>query len=287
MEGTLNIVIRSLGALVILFVLARVRGKKQISQLSFFEYVTGITLGELAGFMSTELEAHYFHGIAAILIWTLIPLWIEKLTLHSKWLRWLFEGKETVLIDKGKIIDKNLLKEHLTIDELLEELRKKNTFRVADVEFATLEPSGEVSVMLKKGNQPLTPNDIKLPVKAVHSPHTLIQDGELMDDTLAKIGVTREWVLKELDKLNLTLDQVFFGQLDTDGGLYIDLYNDEAASIQTATKDTLLEAMQVCEAELLKYRDASAPSKDDMKKYARQAERLQQLIAGMTPDESR
>ena len=157
MADWMNIVIRSFFALVFLFVLTRILGKKQISQLTFFEYVLGITIGDLAGAISTDVDFRFWHGVIAILVWVLIPLTLEILTLKSKTLRLWFEGKGTVVIKDGKILEDNLKKERYTGDELLEQLRTKSVFRVADVEFAMLEANGDLSVLLKSELQPLTP----------------------------------------------------------------------------------------------------------------------------------
>lgn len=135
-----------------------------------FEYITGITLGELAGFISTDIENNYMHGVVALLVWSLVPLGVELITLKSVTLRGWFDGKGTVMIKEGKVMEKNLKKERYTVDELLEQLRTKSVFNPAEVEFAMLEASGELSVMLKKRISRLPPSTLvfKLHLNRLH-----------------------------------------------------------------------------------------------------------------------
>jgi uncharacterized membrane protein YcaP (DUF421 family) len=246
----LTIVFRSLGALIMLFIIARILGKKHLAQLSFLEFVVGITLGELAGFISTALENHISHGLAALAVWTIVPLLMDYWSLKSKFVRDWFEGKPTVLIKDGKVLEDNLKKEKLTADEVLEHLRLKSIFKLADVEFAAMEPSGEVSVMLKKEQQPLTASTVGIKIGPEHEPQTVIIDGNVMDEPLATLGLSREWLYTELDKIGVTIENVFVGQVDTYGQLHVDLYDDQLVLPQPSNKELLRVTLRKCEADL-------------------------------------
>src|SRR4051794_34324758 len=145
MPGWTFIIGRSLLFLLLLFITTKMLGKKQISELSFFEYVSGITIGSIAGEVITGLESNMYYGALAILIFGLVTLLVDFLSLKSKTFRDVVEGRGTVIIKDGKILEDNLKKEKYTIDELSALLRQKNIFRVADVEFAVLEPRGNLS----------------------------------------------------------------------------------------------------------------------------------------------
>ncbi|MEK8129354.1 DUF421 domain-containing protein [Paenibacillus filicis] len=250
MAEWMNIALRSFAAVVILFTITRILGKKQISQLTFFEYMTGIAIGELAGFISTDLEAHFMHGVIAIMIWFLIPFLFEFLTLKSKRLREWVEGKGTVMIKEGKIMEDNLKKERYTADELLEQLRNKSVFSVADVEFAILETSGDLSILLKRENQPLTPKHLGIKVAPESEPQAVIIDGNIMDEPLATAGLSRAWLQTELEKIGVTEENVFLGQADSYGQLTVDLYDDVIKVPQPAVKPLLLATLKKCEADL-------------------------------------
>ncbi|MEF3306104.1 DUF421 domain-containing protein [Paenibacillus sp. GYB003] len=250
MQLWVQIVLRSLAALVVLFLMTRLLGKKQLSQLNFFHYIVGITIGQIAGFISLELESHFMLGVAAMLVWTLIPLGFEWLSMKSKHMRNLFDGDGTVLIKDGKVLEDNLKKVMLTTDELLEELRKKNAFRVADVEFAVLESDGEVSVMLSKENQPLTPRSLGIRVPNVQEPQTVIMDGEIVDEPLATAGFNRGWLSAELEKLGVAQENVFLAQVDAYGELTVDLYDDQVKTPEPSQREVLWATLRKCEADL-------------------------------------
>ncbi|MGC0150739.1 DUF421 domain-containing protein, partial [Peribacillus castrilensis] len=221
MPDWLDVFIRALLFLVILFLVTKLLGKKQLSQLSYFEYVVGITIGSIGAEVITGLERNISVGVIGIVTTAAISFLIGVISLKSKMVRDLVEGKGTVFIKDGKIMEDNLKKERYTTDELLELLRKKDAFQVSDVEFAVLEATGDLSVMLKKENQPLTAKDLNLVVASVKEPQTVIMDGEILDEPLATIGRSRSWLHTELEKLGVTIENVFLGQINSYGELTV------------------------------------------------------------------
>ncbi|CAG7657087.1 DUF421 domain-containing protein [Paenibacillus allorhizosphaerae] len=282
MPEWIHIALRSLAAVAIIFLLTRILGKKQISELNFFEYIAGITLGSLAGFISTELEAHFMYGVTAILVWFLIPYVFEFITLKSKRLRGLFEGNGTVFIKEGKVLEDNMKKERYSTDELLEQLRKKNVFNVADVEFAVLETTGELSVLLKKENQPLTPKHLGIKIGPEQETQTVIMDGSIMDEPLATRGLSREWLQTELEKIGVTLENVFLGQVDTYGQLYVDVYDDMLQLPQASQNEMLLATLKKCEADLALY-GLSTDNVSVKRMYGEISKKMTQIVESVTP----
>jgi uncharacterized membrane protein YcaP (DUF421 family) len=245
-----QIVVRSVAAVAVLFLMTRLLGKKQLSQLNFFHYIAGITIGNIAGFISLEIENHFMLGVSAILVWTLIPVGMEWLQLKSKRVRKWFDGEATVLIKDGKVLEDNLKKATFTSEELLEELRQKNAFRLADVEFAILETDGEVSVLLTKENQPITPKSLGLKVPNEQEPQTVIMDGEILDEPLSTAGFSRGWLTTELEKIGVTRENVYLAQVDSYGGLTVDLYDDLLKTPQPSQRELLWATLRKCEADL-------------------------------------
>lgn len=282
MPEWLHIVFRALGSVIMLFVLTRILGKKQISQLTFFEYITGITLGGIAGFMSTDMEAHYGYGVIALVIWTILPLSMEYLGLKSKTVRDWLEGRGAVFIKDGKILEDNMKKERYSTDELLEQLRKKNVFQVADVEFAVLEANGEVSVLLKKENQPLTPKHLGIKVPRTEEPQTVIMDGEVMLEALATRGLSLGWLHTELQKMGIPIENVYLGQVDDLGQLYVDLYDDLLKTPEPQTKEVLYATLKKSAADL----ELFALTTQNVKAknmYEACAAKMNELVEQMTP----
>ncbi|USB32012.1 DUF421 domain-containing protein [Paenibacillus sp. YPG26] len=282
MPDWLEVIIRTLAAVVFLFLLTRLLGKRQISQLSFFEYITGITIGDLAASVSLDLDGKWYLGVISLTVWGAISLSIEYLQLGSKNARGIIDSSGTVLIKDGKILEDNLKKEKLTNEELLEQLRKKSVFRAAEVEFAVMEPNGEINVLLKKENLPLTPAMLGIKVAPEAEPQTVILDGVVIQEPLATIGKNMAWLNTELDKLGVSLDNVYIGQVDAYGGLYVDLYDDQIKVPEPQERAVLLANMKKCEADLEMY---SLSTRDQQAKqmYGQCADQLNKVISSITP----
>lgn len=226
MPASLEVILRSSLLLVVLFFMTKGLGKRQISQLSIFDYISGIVLGGIVAMHSFDLELNLLHGLIAMAVWFLIPLLVELLSLKSKRVRDFFQGKGRVFIKDGQILEDNLQKERFTADDLLQKLRQNKIFNVADVEFAILEPSGSLSVLPKKETQPLTPETIGLRVDSIREAVTIIMDGQILAESLESLSLSQSWLETELERLNLSLEKVFLAQIDQDGQLFINLYNE-------------------------------------------------------------
>lgn len=217
----LQIVLRTLAAIIALFVLTKLLGKRQVSQLSLFEYITGITIGNLAAYISLDLDNLWYLGVISLCVWVGVSVAIEYWTMKNKKASDIIDGKATVLIQDGQLLKEEMFKEKLTLDELLRQLRKKNVFRVADVEFAIMEASGELNVLLKKEYQPITPDMLGWKTSKEKSAQDVIMDGEIMEGPLQTAGYDRHWLEREIKRQNLTVKDVFLAQIDADDQLQI------------------------------------------------------------------
>lgn len=282
MPGWIFILTRSIIFIIILFVTTKMTGKKQISELSFFEYVSGITIGSIAGEVITGLESNLYHGALAIIFFGAATLLVNFLSLKSKSFRDIVEGKGTVIIKDGKILEDNLKKEVYTIDDISALLRQKDIFRIADVEFAVLEPRGNLSTLLKKENRPLTPKDLQMKTASEKEPQTVIMDGNILDESLRSSGKSRGWLQMELDKLNVTLDNVFLGQVDSYGELTIDIYDDKIKVPSPQQRPLLLAMLKKTQADLELF-SLETDCEKAKAMYNKNAARLQELIDKLTP----
>jgi uncharacterized membrane protein YcaP (DUF421 family) len=282
MPSWIDIVIRSFVFLILLFFMTKILGKKQISELSFFEYVSGITIGSIAGEAITGLEKNMFQGMTAIIIFSLATLFADILALKSKSFRDFIEGRGTVFIKDGKVLEENLKKEKYSIDELSALLRQKDIYRVADVEFAVLEPRGTLSALLKKENRPLTPKDLQMKVPTEKEPQTVIMDGSILNESLRSAGKSRGWLETELEKLELTLDNVFIGQVDSYGELTVDIYDDKIQVPSPTQRPLLLASLKKAQADLEIF---SLETEDEASKamYKKNANLVQETIDKLTP----
>ena len=282
MPDWLVIVWRSILFLLVLFVVTKILGKKQISQLSMFEYVTGITIGNIGAEIITGLEKKVSMGIVALLATALIPFISSFITMKSKKFRDLVDGKGTVVIKDGKVMEENLKKEKITIDEFLEMLRKKDVYQISDVEYAVLEAAGVLSVLLKKENRPLTPKDLNMKTANEKEPQTVIMDGNILDEPLATIGRSRGWLKTELVKQGVTVENVFIGQVNSYGELTLDLYDDKLKVQSPQERPLLLATIKKCQADLELF--ALATDSDSAKQmYASNSEKMQNVIDMLKP----
>lgn len=282
MPGWLEIIVRALSAFVMLIAITRILGKKQISQLTFLEFVIGITLGELAGFISTDVEENFLHGVIALMVWFIVPLGLEFLVLKSKKLRTLLEGSGRVMVKEGKVLEDNLKKERMSADELLEQMRVKNVFNVADVEFAVLETNGELSVLLKKDKLPLTPSDMNMKKVNEVEPQTVIMDGQYLDEPLATVGLSRGWLNTELEKIGVTVENVFLGQVDAYQQLYVDLYDDKLKVPAPQGKALLYANLKKTQADLELFA-VSTQDPDAKRMYEQTSRDLNGVIQSLQP----
>ncbi|AIQ52627.1 DUF421 domain-containing protein [Paenibacillus sp. FSL R7-0331] len=282
MPNWLEVMVRTIFAVVVLFFLIKLLGKRQVSQLSFFEYITGITIGNLAAYISLDTDNTWHLGFLALFVWVAFSLGIEFLQIKSKKARDFIDFKSTVLIKDGKILEDNMRKEKLTTDELLEGLRKKDVFTVADVEFAIMESDGAINVLLTRENQPLTPKHLGIKVAPEKETQAVIMDGQIMDVPLDDLNLTRGWLNLQLEKLGLTVENVFLGQVDSYGELTVDLYADKVQVTQPQEKPQLYALLKKCEADLELF-SLSTGNPEAKQLYEDCSVKLQRLIKELKP----
>jgi uncharacterized membrane protein YcaP (DUF421 family) len=201
---SVNVFFRSIFSILILFLIARIMGKKQISQLNYFDYIVGITIGSIAGQYSIDKNLSQLSILISLGTWGVFPIALSYITLKSIWLRRILEGTSTILIKDGVILEKNLRKERYHINDLLEELRKSGAFNVSEVAYAILETNGQISVLLKSEKHVVTCQDLNISNKPQALSINLIVDEKIMNHHLDYLGLDEKWLLDELGKQNLT-----------------------------------------------------------------------------------
>ena len=196
------------------------------------------------------LDGNIWNGVLSIIIFGAVPFLVGLISLKSKRFQDYVEGKGTVFIKDGKVMENNLKKERYTADELLGLLRQKDVFQAADVEFAVLEQTGELSVLLKRENRPVTAKNLGLATPKEKEPQTVIMDGVVLDEPLSTAGRNRRWLETELDKLNVSIDNIYLAQVDTYGQLTVDLYDDKIKVASPQERPLLLAMIKKCQADL-------------------------------------
>lgn len=229
MENILNPALRGIFIYITLLILSRVMGRKMIAQMTFFDFVIAIMIGSVAA--NTSLGPYgdnLSSGTTILIVLTGLVVLIGYLSIKSFKFRKLVSSEPLVLIDKGQIVDKNMKRERMTINDLTALLRQKKIFNVADVEFAIMEYDGNVSVLPKSEKQPLTPKDISIPTPPSRLTKDVIIDGNIMVENLEKTSMS-EKVLKDNLKMYgvREVENVFYAGIDSTGRLYVSKRNDD------------------------------------------------------------
>src|SRR5690625_352044 len=222
-----EMILRTTGAFLMLLIMTRIMGRKQLSQLTFFNYITGIALGSIAANIAIKTNVHYLDGMTSILWWSLLTILVGYIGLKFPTARVAFDGQPVTVIKQGKILENELGKLRLNVDDVGMLLREQKVFSVNDVENAVFEANGKLSVMLKEEKLPVTKKDQNiLTVKPIYIPMELVSDGNIVEKNLKESGISLEWLKKQLRILDLNLKDVFYVELQKDGTLYVDKRND-------------------------------------------------------------
>ena len=215
---TIEIVIGFLALLVI----TRFIRKTQINQITPFDFISAIILGELLGNAVYDENVKIWSIVYAIVLWGILMYIVEKITQRYRKTRRILEGQPSIIIRDGQIDYNVIKKEKLDINELLSILRQKDVFSIREVEYAIFEQSGNISVLKKSKYDNPTTEDMNLPNKPVYLPTSIILDGEVLRDNLKTIGHDEAWLKKEITNFNVKdIQDVFYAEWRKDEGIHV------------------------------------------------------------------
>ena len=226
MMELLNVTFRAISSLVALFLVTKMLGKKQVSQLSLFDYVIGISIGNFAAEMTINLESNEIYGIWAVILFGLVAYVIGILTMKSMRIRRFFMSKPTILIDKGEIIYKNLKQVNMDINDMLEQVRSAGYFDLYEVESAVMEANGNLSILPKSEYKPVTLQDMNIKKENSGLCANIVIDGKIMKKNLINMNKDEKWLKKVLrveghsDLSKLLLTSLSDGDDDTTKGKF-------------------------------------------------------------------
>ena len=211
----LKIVSTSLGSIIVLFLLTKIMGNKQISQFNMFDYINSITIGSIAAEMATDEVPDFFDPLIAMVVYTVVVILIAYLTNKSIVMRRFFTGKSLILYDNGTLFRNNFAKSKLDINEFLMECRLAGYFDLSQVQTAVIEENGKISFLPKSSDRPATPSDLNLEPKQEKAFYSLILDGQILHKNLAAIGKDENWLKKQL-ALNKSknIEEIFLAVCD-------------------------------------------------------------------------
>ncbi|MBP8818916.1 MAG: DUF421 domain-containing protein [Syntrophomonadaceae bacterium] len=220
----LLVIIRTLILYAATVLLLRVMGKRQIGQLQPYELVVIIMISELAAIPMQNTGIPLLSGLIPIFILVAAQVTLSYISLKSERARGVICGTPSIVIENSRIVEDELRRLRLNLNDLLEQLRLKNVPDISDVEYAILETSGQLSVILKSEKRPVEPQDLKISPEYEGLPITLIIDGQVIKENLKKVDLDMIWLQKELSKYGIkNVKDVFFASLDAHKQLYYQL----------------------------------------------------------------
>ena len=204
-----------------LFLIAKVLGHKQMAQLDFFDYITGITIGSIAAEMATELEEPW-KPLLAMVIYGLITVLLTLITSKLPKMRKYINGTPTIIMNGGKIYRENMKKAKMDLSEFMVMCRQEGYFNLHDIQTAVFEYNGRLTILPKAAKRPVNPTDLNLVPPPEFIQTEVIMDGRILDENLKRLGLDVHWLQKELKQLGHTnAKSVLLGLCDQDRTLSV------------------------------------------------------------------
>lgn len=198
MSEVFYIIALSLGSIVAIFILTKLMGYRQMSQMSMFDYINGITIGSIAAEMATSLEESFTQPLIAMIVYALAALLLSWLGSKSIKARRLIEGKPLVLLSNGELYRENLKRAKIDVTEFLVQCRVNGYFDVSKIEMAILEGNGKISFLPKASDRPVTPSDMNLYPEQDYMVANVILDGKIMEKNLKHTGNDEKWLRNQI-----------------------------------------------------------------------------------------
>ncbi len=205
----------------VVLVVIRLMGKREIGQLSPFDFVVAVIMAEIAAIPMEVSDIPLWHSIVPLLVLGLLEVLLSYATLFSTTLRRLICGEPQVIVKNGKLLRAEMRKARYNLDEFLAQVREKGIVNPDDIEFAVLETSGKLSVVLKSQRRPLTPADLGIPTNYEGLPVILIKDGTVLKNNLQQAGLDEAWLAGALGERGLKPEKVLLCTLSSDGNLFL------------------------------------------------------------------
>lgn len=218
----LKIFLSSLGSISVLFILMKILGNRQMSQLTMFDYINGITIGSIAAEMATSLENDFLKPLLAMIIYASVILLLSKLSEKSIKARKIISGQSFVLYKNGKLIYENFKKSKLDIDEFLTQCRINGYFNLSDLETAMLETNGHISFLPLSNKRFVTPEDLNIYPQQEKAVFNVILDGQIIEENLKASGNNKTWLENNMRKQKVTnISNIFLATCDCNNNLSI------------------------------------------------------------------
>ena len=215
----IKVILTSLLSAISLFVIAKIMGHKQMAQLDFFDYITGITIGSIAAELATELETPW-KPLVAMIIYGIVAYVLTIFAHKFPKMRKYINGTPTIVMDKGKLYRKNMKKAKLELSEFMVLCRQEGYFDINDIETAVFEYNGRITILPKSEKRPLTPRDMNITPEKAQICTEVIMDGRILHENLKRLGLDLIWLDKQLKKQKYdSAKEIYLGICDQNNSL--------------------------------------------------------------------
>jgi uncharacterized membrane protein YcaP (DUF421 family) len=198
MKEVFYVIALSLGSVATIFILTKLMGYRQMSQMSMFDYVNGITIGSIAAEMATSLDKNFTQPLIAMIVYAVAAILLSWISSKSMGARRVIEGTPLILLNHGELYWENLKKAKIDVSEFLVQCRVSGYFDVSKLETAILEGNGKISFLPKVSDRPVTPSDMKLSPEQDYMVANVILDGKIMKENLKHTGKDEKWLLHQI-----------------------------------------------------------------------------------------
>ncbi|CDF02811.1 putative uncharacterized protein [Ruminococcus sp. CAG:624] len=213
----LKVLLTSVGSVIALFIMTKIIGNKQVSQLNLFDYINGITIGSIAAELAITPEADFYQPLIALIVYTIVTYLINVCSSKSLKLRRFLEGKSIILMSNNKLYKENFKKANLDINEFLTQCRVLGYYNISDINTAIIESNGKISVLPNENARPVTLRDMNINSSQSLVQYIVIVDGYIAESNLSALGFDKEWLDKQLKACKLKLNEVYLGICDSNG----------------------------------------------------------------------
>lgn len=218
----INVFFASIGSIIVLFLLSKLMGNKEMSQMTLFDYINGITIGSIAAEMATSLENDFLKPLLAMVVYAIAVIGITILTQKSLKARRFIVGKSSILYDNNKLYAGNIKKGKIDLTDLLTQCRSKGYFDLTQIQTIILEPNGQLSILPKSNFRPATPDDLNIETSTERAAVNLILDGQILNDNLKYSGNNKIWLQRQLKAQGIhRLENVFLATCDYKNNLTV------------------------------------------------------------------
>ena len=222
----LKIIGLSLGSIVVLFILTKIVGQREMSGLSIFDFMLAITIGSIAAEMATSLEDNFMQPLIAMVIYTIVTLIISFINMKFVKLRPIFSGKTLILYDNGTLFKDNFKKAKIDLNDFLSQCRTNGYFNLSDIKTALLEENGKISFLPYSDKRPANASDFNIKPDDDGVSTNLILDGTIMEENLKELNLDKQWLDKALRKQGIyKIENIFLATYSVDGNLSVYMTN--------------------------------------------------------------